>query len=132
MKYKYIVLLLSFYFLQPFVASHKPSRLFVFLMILATWFLSFLFAILPFSASLQFMFEDRALIEDNYFFQNVSVSLSSAKSWAEKLLTYDPAFLASPVDMIKRIQNTASWQELQSLVGSSNVAFALKTAHYFG
>ena len=102
------------------------------MLLLSAWFISFVLALVPFSTSLQFIFEDQVLIEDHYFFQNVSVQFDSAKIWAKKLLTYDPAFITSFDNMVERIRDAASWQELQLLVANSSVAFALETSQYFG
>ena len=127
-----LVLFIILLFFQPFKASNKPSRRFVLFLLLSSWFISFVLALVPFSTSLQFIFEDQVLIEDHYFFQKVFVQFDSAKIWAEKLLIYDPAFMTSFYIMVERIRDAVSWKELQSLVANSSVAFALETSQYFG
>ena len=120
------------YCFQPFEASSKPSRRFIFFLILSSWIFSFFLALLPFSTTLEFIFKDEAIVKEYYFFRKFFVRLDSAKNWTENLLTYDPVFKSSLIDTAERIRDAASWHELQSLVANSSVAFALEADQYFG
>ena len=78
------------------------------------------------------MFEDEAIINDSYFFPNDVVSFNSAKSWAEKLLTYDPVLVTSSIDTVERIQKAASWQELRNIMVALNITMFPKHTKFIG
>ena len=78
------------------------------------------------------MFADEAIINDSYFFQNDVVSFNSAKSWVEKLLTYDPVLVTSSIDTVERIREAASWQELNDIMVALNITMFPKPTKFIG
>ena len=117
---------------QPFLASRKPSRQTVLILITLSWTISLFLALLPFTTSLQYIFAERALIPDNVFFRNVTVNFDAAKNWAEKLLTFSPEMQLCSEDVVHQIRDAVSWADLQSAIANASMADTLNIRGFIG
>jgi len=117
---------------QPFLASRKPSRRTVLVLIALSWTISLFLAMLPFSTSLQYIFTTKAIIPNNLYFQNVMVDFNSAKQWAETLLTFIPETQSFSKETVLNIRNAVSWVDLQSSVANVSAENMLNIKGFIG
>jgi len=100
--------------------------------IFLSWFFAFLLAFIPLSPSLEYIFADRVTLRNAAFFEHILVRLDSAKSWAEKLLTYDPNIALASHDVIPKIRSSHSWQDLRNAIGNTSSITFIEPTRYFG
>ena len=126
MKYDFV------FVFQPFLASIKPENRTLLLLISMSWLIALLLAVLPFTVSLQYLFLDLAIIPNNPFFRSVSVSFSSAKTWVQRLLTFEPDFVNATANFAKDIQDATTWSDLQSVLQTTNHIQIFQPKGYIG
>ena len=126
MKYNFV------FVFQPFLASIKPENRTLLLLISMSWLIALLLALLPFTVSLQYLFLDLAIIPNNPFFRSVSVSFSSAKTWVQRLLTFEPDFANTTANFAKDIQDATTWGNLRSALEETNHTQLFQPKSYIG
>ena len=94
--------------------------------------MSFTLALLPFSPSLQYVFTDQAIIKNNPFFRNIVVGFDSAKSWTERLLTFEPQLANASAELVYQIRGATTWSGLQSTLGNISLADLIGPSGFLG
>ncbi|CAK8675570.1 unnamed protein product [Clavelina lepadiformis] len=120
--------------LKPFNASSKPTPCQVLASLCLAWVVSLALALAPLAAHLQHMFAEKALIENNPFFENVVVDLDSAKTWMEKLVMFNPEYSNVSSDTILEIRKSTSWENLQNTLAhdQENIVRIFDISRLFG
>ena len=94
--------------------------------------MSLFFALLSFADLLQYVFNNRAVISDNLFFENVIVRFDAVKDWAEKLLTFDPQLQSVSQETAYQIRDAATWSDLQAVIHNASLASILEPQTLIG
>ena len=87
---------------------------------------------LPLAESLQYVFNNRAVIPDNLFFETVIVRFDAVKNWAEKLLTFDPRLQSASREIAYQIRDAATWSDLQAVIRNASLASILEPQGFIG
>ena len=83
--------------------------------------------------SLEYIFTDKVLLKDKFFFSDLIVSLNKAKEWVEKTLSFDPEMKsACTMKTLNEISNAKSWRDLSEILRNSTAAQYFKPVAYFG
>ena len=127
-----IIILLTFLFFQPFSARTKPTTKTIIILLIAAWFFPCVLAFIPFVSSLEYVFADTVILQNNPFFGRSLVNLSSAASFGEKLFTFDPQLESTSPNLLHHLRYASTWKELQSLLKNSKVAELLIPFRHFG
>ena len=97
------------------------------------WAVAFLLALIPLSSSLETTFVPSALIRGNPFFDKVVISFDEAKTWAQKVLTFDPSFTPqSAMQAAKKLESATSYAGLREALGGARSAKYLEVDGLFG
>ena len=94
--------------------------------------MSFTLALLLFSPSLQYVFTNEAIIENNPFFRNVVVGFDSAKNWTERLLTFEPQLANASAELVYQIRGATTWSGLQSTLENISLADLIDPSDFLG
>lgn len=99
-------------YLQPIQSTTKPSLQTMLILISLAWILPLILALVPLSHSFQDVFVEKAVVENNLFFSSTAVRFGSAKSYAEKLLTYAPQLANLTENEINPLLAATNWNGL--------------------